>query len=72
MSHPQTIQAGSTVGGTIGGTVLVLLMNISTHDLAKTAVLAAVGAAVSFGCSVALKGAAASIKKWHCRRKEKT
>lgn len=41
--------------GTVGGTITIILANINTGDLVKTAVLAAVGAAVSFMVSVLLK-----------------
>jgi urea transporter len=40
--------------GTIGGTLIVLLLHISSEELLKTAVLAALGAAVSFGVSFLL------------------
>ena len=45
---------GSTKAGTLGGTFLVLLLHISGEELVKTALLAAVGAAVSFGVSFLL------------------
>jgi hypothetical protein len=45
----------STRTGTIGGLLTVLLANISTFELVKTALLAAVGTAVSFGMSVLLQ-----------------
>lgn len=41
--------------GTIGGTLLVLLLNITSEEVLKTAVLAAVGAVVSFFISYLLK-----------------
>ena len=41
--------------GTAGGTIIVILMNITTGDIIKTAILAAVGAIVSFGVSYVLK-----------------
>jgi hypothetical protein len=37
----------STKAGTIGGTLLVLLLHISSEELVKTALLAALGAVVS-------------------------
>jgi len=40
---------------TAGGTLLIILANISSADLIKTAVLAALGATVSFGVSLLLK-----------------
>ena len=41
--------------GTIGGTLLVVVLEISGGELLKTAVLAAVGAAVRFGVSFVLQ-----------------
>ena len=41
--------------GTLGGTLLVLLLQIRSGELLKTAVMAAVGAAVSFGVSYLLQ-----------------
>jgi hypothetical protein len=41
--------------GTLGGTITILLANIHSAELFKTAVLAAVGAIVSFGCSMLMK-----------------
>lgn len=46
---------GHTLAGTIGGTLLVLLVEISYNEIWKTALLAAIGAAVSFGVSLILK-----------------
>lgn len=43
-----------TKAGTIGGTLLVLLLRISSEEVLKTAVLAAVGAVVSFAVSLFL------------------
>lgn len=43
-----------TRAGTLGGTFLVLLLHITSEELLKTALLAAVGAAVSFGVSFVL------------------
>lgn len=43
-----------TRAGTIGGTLLVLLLRIGSEEVLKTAVLAAVGAVVSFGVSFLL------------------
>lgn len=45
----------TTKRGTAGGTLLTILGNISSDDLIKTAILAAVGAVVSFGVTLALK-----------------
>ncbi len=41
--------------GTVGGTLLVLLLQLSATELLKTAILAGIGAAVSFLVSVSLK-----------------
>jgi len=43
-----------TKAGTIGGTLFILLLNITSAEVLKTAVLAAVGASVSFGISYLL------------------
>lgn len=45
----------TTKRGTAGGTLLTILGNISSDDLIKTAILAGVGAVVSFGVTLALK-----------------
>lgn len=44
----------ATRAGTIGGTLLVLLLHITSEEVFKTALLAAVGASVSFFVSYAL------------------
>lgn len=44
-----------TASGTLTGTLLVLLMQISSTEFAKTIVMAALGAVVSFGVSFALR-----------------
>lgn len=41
--------------GTIGGTLLSIFSNIPTTDYVRTAVLAAVGAVVSFTVSILLR-----------------
>ena len=41
--------------GTAGGTLLTIFANIQSGDILKTAVLAAVGAVVSFGSTMLLK-----------------
>jgi hypothetical protein len=43
-----------TKAGTIGGTLFVLLLHITSEEVLKTALLAAVGAGVSFFVSYAL------------------
>ena len=45
----------SVLFGTAGGTFLSIVSNITTEDLARTAVLAAIGAIVSFTISTILK-----------------
>lgn len=45
----------TTKRGTAGGTLLTILANITSEDIIKTAILAAVGALVSFGVTLALK-----------------
>lgn len=52
-----------TKTGTIGGTLTILLANINSGDLIKTAVLAAVGALVSFMISYLMK----ELVKWRKR-----
>jgi hypothetical protein len=41
--------------GTAGGTLMIILANITTGDLLKTVLLAALGAVVSFGVSLLLR-----------------
>jgi len=45
----------TTKRGTAGGTLLTILANITCEDIIKTAILAAVGAMVSFGVTLLLK-----------------
>ena len=54
---------GGTILGTVSGTGLTLLANIGSSDLLKTAVLAAIGAVVSFCVSVSLKWLAKKLRK---------
>jgi len=53
----------STLLGTVSGTVLTVLANIGSQDIAKTAILAAIGAAVSFFVSLGLKWLVRKLKK---------
>jgi mannitol-specific phosphotransferase system IIBC component len=53
MQHP-LVDSG-VKSGTAGGTLLTLWINIQQEDLLKTALLAAIGAAVSFSVSLLLK-----------------
>ncbi|MFA9195939.1 hypothetical protein AAGV33_16140 [Flavobacterium sp. FBOR7N2.3] len=50
-----------TLMGTAGGTFLSMIPNIQSEDIVKTAVLATVGAVVSFMISLLLK----SLNKKH-------
>ena len=45
----------STKAGTIGGTLLTIFANIKSEDLVKTAILAGIGAIVSFSVTMLLK-----------------
>lgn len=53
----------STKVGTAGGTLLTIFANINCGDILKTAVLAAVGAVVSFCITLFLKFLIKRIKK---------
>lgn len=53
----------STTFGTVGGTFTSVLPNLSSEDVAKTIVLATVGALVSFAISVFLKYLQKKYKK---------
>lgn len=61
-----TIQADNieTVIGTIGGTLFTFFAYVHTADVMKTAILAGVGAVVSFMVSMALRG----LISWAKRR----
>jgi len=50
-----------TLIGTVGGTFLSIVPNIESEDIARTVILAAVGAVVSFTISLLLK----SLNKKH-------
>jgi len=52
-----------TKAGTLGGTALVVIMQLNMAQILETAILAAVGAVVSFGVSVALKAVLRRQKK---------
>jgi hypothetical protein len=45
----------TTKTGTAGGTLLTIFANITKEDIAKTIVLAGIGAIVSFGVTLLLK-----------------
>lgn len=53
----------TTKVGTAAGTLLSIFSNINSEDLIKTAVLAVVGAVVSFAVTLLLKLLAKRIKK---------
>jgi hypothetical protein len=53
----------TTKAGTAGGTLLTIFGNISSQDILKTVVLAAVGATVSFSVTVMLKSIIKHFKK---------
>ena len=52
----------STKAGTAGGTLLTIFANISSADVLKTAILAAVGAIVSFTITIFLKAIIKRLK----------
>ena len=53
----------TTKAGTAGGTLLTIFANISSEDIIKTIILAAVGAAVSFVVTIFLKVIVKRLKK---------
>jgi hypothetical protein len=61
MDHP--IFDNNTKAGTAGGTLLTIIGFINTSDIVKTAVLAAVGALVSFSMTVLLQFLIKHFKK---------
>jgi hypothetical protein len=52
-----------TILGTVSGTALTVVVNIGSSDIIKTAVLAAIGAVVSFCVSVSLKWLTKRLKR---------
>jgi mannitol-specific phosphotransferase system IIBC component len=54
---------GNTIAGTVGGTFLVVILQADMQELANTAIMAAVGAAVSFIVSVLLKYIAGRFRR---------
>lgn len=54
---------GGTVAGTAGGTLLTIFANIHSEDVVKTAVLAIIGAVVSFSISLGMKWIAKKLKR---------
>ena len=53
----------NTKAGTLGGTLLTIVANIQSSDLFKTAMLAMVGAVVSFSVTLFLKFLIKRFKK---------
>lgn len=54
-----------TAAGTIGGTFLSIVANIQSGDITKTAILATVGAVVSFLVSLGLKWMSKKVLRRH-------
>ena len=57
------IESNRTLAGTAGGTFLSIVPNLDSDDVLKTALLAAIGAVVSFGISMVLKCVIKRYKK---------
>ena len=55
---------GSTRAGTLGGTAFIIWLQLPAAEIAKTIVLAAIGAAVSFAVSLGLR---ALVRYWKQR-----
>lgn len=53
----------STKAGTLGGTLLVIVIQINAEELMKTALLAGVGATVSFGVTIGWKWLIRRVRK---------
>jgi mannitol-specific phosphotransferase system IIBC component len=53
----------TTKAGTAGGTLLSIFANINSGDVLKTAILAAIGAVVSFSVTLLLKLLIKRLKK---------
>jgi hypothetical protein len=53
----------TTKRGTVGGTLLTIFGNIHSSDIVKTAILAAIGAMVSFSVTLLLKFLIRRMKK---------
>lgn len=53
----------TTKAGTAGGTLLTIFANITSEDVFKTVILAAIGAAVSFTVTIFLKALIKRLKK---------
>jgi len=57
----------SLKAGTTGGAILSTIVNINPGDLLKTAIMAAIGASVSFSVSLAM----GRLVKWYKSRDSK-
>lgn len=55
--------ASGTKAGIIGGTLLNIAMSIDSSDLVRTAILATIGAVVSFTISILLKWMVRTVKR---------
>jgi len=55
MRLPDAIPVGNVYAGTFGGMLFSVFGNILAADIAKTAILAAIGAVVSFVVSATLR-----------------
>ena len=64
MSVSKMNEHSYTKTGTVGGTLTIIFANINSGDALKTAVLTGIGAVVSFGISLLMKG----LLKWWKRR----
>ena len=53
----------TTKAGTLSGTILSIFGNLHHEDLLKTAILAGIGALVSFSVTIALKAIVKYFKK---------
>lgn len=53
----------TTKAGTAGGTLLTIFANISSEDILKTVILAAIGAVISFTVTISLKALIKRLKK---------
>lgn len=53
----------TTKAGTASGTLLTIFANITSDDILKTVILAAIGAAVSFTVTIFLKALIKRLKK---------
>jgi hypothetical protein len=52
-----------SIAGTLGGTLLTILVYVQTEDVVKTAILAGVGALVSFAVTASLRAFIEWIKE---------